>query len=314
MRVLITGATGLLGAHLIKQAIRHKHEVFTLYRTLNKRSYLTECVSENLVHIIQGDVLNTDQIAPIPDIDVVIHAAALASPFKKDFELMQKINIQGTKNLANWAKNIGAKRFIQVSSIACYGDENYSTQIDESYDHQFRPTYYAQSKKEADTWLKNNTSLPLTIIHPCYMLGPYDSRPSSGSILFAIKMKRINRYLNNTKNIVHVSDVADGIFKAIHKNVDGNYILGGDNVKIQDFIFYCAQKLGLDTSHFQTLDEDDLEAKDDERIMREFCLTHPVSWNKAAVDFNYRPLYDWRKAVDDAIDFFCAKKMLRVKQ
>ena len=186
MKILITGATGLLGSHLIEQGLELGHEFYALYRAIPKISYLAQIETHKNLQLIKGDVLEASSLDDIEDLDAVIHCAAFASPFPKDAEKMQKIDVDGTKALYDWAVRNKVQRFVHISSIACLGSQDFSRPVHEASTETLRDTVYAKSKRECDIWLDQQKKLPLLVIHPCYLLGKWDAKPSSGSIFVAL--------------------------------------------------------------------------------------------------------------------------------
>jgi nucleoside-diphosphate-sugar epimerase len=128
--VLVTGGTGLVGAHLLLHLIENGETVRAIYRNSSSVEktkslfslYKKESLFEN-IQWIQADITDTPSLEiAFEDIDYVYHCAALISFDPKDEELIRKINIEGTANIVNFciAKNI--KKLCFVSSIAALGD------------------------------------------------------------------------------------------------------------------------------------------------------------------------------------------------
>ena len=166
--------------------------------------------------------------------------------------------------------------------------------MDEKSIGKFRPTPYAKTKYEADCWLNDNRGeMDLLTIHPCYMLGPWDARPSSGAILFAFFLKRIKYLIDATKNFVSPRDVAIGIYQALKANAQGHFILGGENLKLSNFVELVAKHLQLDSIDTQFIDKASLQEldlnEDQLASIKEFSLADPISWAKATEAFDYNP-------------------------
>ena len=121
MKILLTGASGLLGAHLLEQGLKKGFEFKAVARKVSRRSFLFQV--QDQVEVLSFDL--TDPTRWPTDIfdkvDVVIHCAGLASAFTRDEEKMRLINIEGTKNLFQAAiKYQGSqlKKWIQISSVS----------------------------------------------------------------------------------------------------------------------------------------------------------------------------------------------------
>ena len=309
MRIYLTGSTGLLGSHILKEGLERGHHFVCPVRKINKRCFLHEV--RNQVTIIEGDLLQEN--IDLKEIDTIINCAALASPFEEDSHAMEEINFKFVKKIYKSFLSSKANTFIQISSIATMnnGDEDFV--INEERKGNCRETNYAKSKKNADDWLDSNLESDIDekrtiIIHPCYMLGNYDSRPSSGAILFALKLNKISKYTKNIKNFVHAKDVARGILMAMEKKSHGHYILGGENLSLKDFFEYTLKSLNIEKI-LNLADPSGLN-----NIEKEFCLSSPVSCEKSEKDFNYKAEYDVKEMLSDTISYFESKKMLRVKK
>jgi len=315
LRVLLTGATGLLGSHILKQGLERGVEFICLGRNISKRSFLAIC--ENRVQFISTDLTNQDAINKAAEqittnIDLVIHAAALASPFQKDEEMMEKLNIEGTKFLY---KIFGqSASWVQISSVAAMSDGG-SQVIDENSFGSCRETFYANTKLKIDGWLEQQRD-DILFIHPCYMLGDWDARPSSGSVFLALKFKKFPYYLQGQKNFVAAQDVAKGIWQAIDKQVSGRYLLGHVNIDLQSFFTLACEKLKI-TDLPKPVQVEQLESvcgtEESLRFLQEFCQSNAVDYQKAQREFGYSPLIGLDEMIDKTLSYFQEKKLLRVR-
>jgi nucleoside-diphosphate-sugar epimerase len=253
-------------------------------------------------------------------IDVVIHCAGLASPFARDEEKMRLLNIDGTKNLFQAAKKYQGsrlKKWVQISSVSTLSSGEGNEPSDENNIGKFRPTPYAKTKYEADCWLNDNRGeIDLLTIHPCYMLGPWDARPSSGAILFAFFLKRIKYLIDATKNFVSPRDVAIGIYQALKANAQGHFILGGENLRLSNFVEFAAEHLQLDSIDTQFIDNASLQAldlnEDQLASIKEFSLSDPISIAKATEAFDYNPQTSVEQMISETVQYFIDNRMLRL--
>ncbi|MBL6988929.1 MAG: NAD(P)-dependent oxidoreductase [Bacteriovoracaceae bacterium] len=319
MKVLLTGASGLLGSHILEQGLKLGHQFKVISRSVSKRSFLF--LNLDKVHLYSLDL---SDLSSLPDdlldgVDCIINCAALASVKAEDQSKMRAINLEAPKNLFEMATKEDIPYWVQVSSVStlCSGvDDNI---VDEKDIGNFRKTPYANLKYEFDCWIKKqNSSVRVFTPHPCYMLGRWDSRPSSGSILFAIKMRRFKTLLNAKKNFVAASDVARGIWQGIDSRVIGDYILGNENMSISSFYQLCCEKLNIDFSTFSFIDRQQFKqanfSENEKSFIEEFCVASSVSSNKAKQDFAYYPLTSVDQLLEETLDYFMDFKMLRVKK
>ena len=126
MNVLVTGATGYLGAEVVRAVLGNRHTVIALVRDLEKATLLCDwCVeAQDRLRILAGDI-RTLQHLPT-DVDTLIHAAALRGPGECELRCTEAIetNIQGTLNLLRLSTCHGVKRFVYLSSQSVYGDQS----------------------------------------------------------------------------------------------------------------------------------------------------------------------------------------------
>jgi len=322
MKILLTGASGLLGAHLLEQGLKRGFEFKAVARKVSRRSFLFQVKDQ--VEVLSFDLTDPKSWpakANIFDrIDVVIHCAGLASPFARDEEKMRLLNLDATKNLFQATKKYQGsrlKKWVQISSVSTLSSGAGNEPLDEHRIGKFRPTPYAKSKYEADCWLDDNRdNMDLLTIHPCYMLGSWDARPSSGAILFAFFLKRINYLIDTTKNFVCPRDVAIGIYQALKANAQGHFILGGENLKLSKFVELVAKHLQLDSIETQFIDNTSLHALDlnEDQVagIKEFSLSDPISWSKASESFGYNPQTSVGQMISETVQYFIDNRMLRL--
>jgi nucleoside-diphosphate-sugar epimerase len=233
---------------------------------------------------------------------------------------MRLLNIEGTQNLfqaADKPQNSQVKKWVQISSVATLSSGEGNEPLDEKRIGEFRPTPYAKTKYEADCWLNDNRGkMDLLTIHPCYMLGPWDARPSSGAILFGFFLKKIKYLINATKNFVSPRDVAIGIYQALKANAEGHFILGGENLKLSNFVEVVVKHLELNSIDTQLIDKanlQELDLNDDQlAIIKEFSLADPISWAKASESFDYNPQTSVEQMICETVQYFIDNRILRL--
>lgn len=305
MRVFLTGATGLLGSHVTEQLLLQGAKVSALVRSIPQKSFLGSQSQNSNVNLIEGDLDNPSvwQNKIQGTFDAVIHCAALATVDQSLKSEAWRINFLGTQK-AHQVLREKAEQWIQISSIStlCNGEHS---MVDESHQGQARKTPYAESKLAADQWL-DSVDPDALIIHPCYMFGEWDSRPSSGAIFYALKFKKIQTYQNTMKNFVAARDVAKGILQALHQRARGHYIFGNENVILQDFFLEICREMNISFD----LNEEALSEQSPDWA-KEFCAASAVSWEKARKELSYAPEQNLKNMLKEAMDYFERNKMLR---
>ncbi|EKD30717.1 MAG: Dihydroflavonol-4-reductase [uncultured bacterium] len=233
-KVFVTGANGLLGTNLINELLFKGYRVKGLLR--DKTKYQGPA-HENL-ELTEGNL--ADNLAPVlMDCDCIVHVAAVTSQSLLKYSDYIETNYDATVHLFNLAVQCNIKKFIFVSSVNTIGHGsriNPGTEKDEIR-VPFDSSFYAMSKLQAENYLlQNNQKTEVIIVNPSFMLGGYDSKPSSGKIILMFWKKRVLFYPPGGKNFVHVVDVADGIISSIERGVNGEkYILANENLNYRDF-------------------------------------------------------------------------------
>jgi len=309
LKIFISGASGLLGSHLIHQAISNGIEVCANYRTLTKRNYLFHHKDHPLVSLYPFDLTQEDDFPEIKGVDAVINCAALASSQSSDEVQMRLVNIQAAKNLFNWTAKNNIKKFVQISSSAAIKDTQNS----------IRSTAYAQTKFEIDQWLKDQDSTEVTTIYPGYMLGAWDARPSSGSVFFALRLKKFSSYIDNTKNFVAASDVASCVIETIKQNQSGDFKVGGVNIKISEFLNVfseiTSQAITYITSFPENTPIEELNLNEKEYpLISEFCDTRALDDERTRSTIGYRHKKDVEYMIRETLEYFEKERMLRFKK
>ncbi|TZF98904.1 NAD-dependent epimerase/dehydratase family protein (plasmid) [Chryseobacterium panacisoli] len=233
-KVCVTGATGLLGTNVIIKLLQNGYSVIALVR--KKSGWLGE-ENENL-KLMEAD-LSSDLSLLLKDVDCIIHIAAETRQNLIRYEEYRKVNYETTVNLFTCAESAGVKKFLFVSTANTLGYGNTAFRGNEKAPqlYPFTHSLYAQSKLEAEDYLlKNCNNTDIIIVNPTFMIGAYDSKPSSGKIIFWTWKKKLVFYPKGGKNFVHVEDAANGILNAVeYGKTDEKYLLANENLSYKEF-------------------------------------------------------------------------------
>jgi NAD dependent epimerase/dehydratase len=180
-KILVTGADGFIGSHLVELLMKEDYEVRALaqYNSYNHWGWLEDVEKLSCLEVITGDIRDLNFCQELTkDIDYVFHLAALiAIPFSYvSPSSYLETNIKGTMNMCQAAKLNNIKRFIHTSTSEVYGTAQYIP-IDEKHPLQAQSPYSA-SKIGADAMAMsfyNSFDLPLTIMRPFNTFGPRQS-------------------------------------------------------------------------------------------------------------------------------------------
>ncbi|RKE81937.1 NAD-dependent epimerase/dehydratase family protein [Chryseobacterium sp. AG363] len=233
-KVCVTGATGLLGTNVILKLLQNGYSVTALVR--QKSSWLGE-ENENL-KLVEADLL-CDISVYLTDMDCIIHVAAETRQNLIRYDEYRKVNYEAVVNLFTHAELMGVKKFLFVSTANTLGFGNTAFLGSEKAPqiYPFTHSLYAQSKLEAEEYLlKNSKNTDVIIVNPTFMIGAYDSKPSSGKIIFWVWKKKLIFYPKGGKNFVHVEDAANGVVNAVEKGKNGEkYLLANENLSYREF-------------------------------------------------------------------------------
>ncbi len=237
--VFVTGASGLLGINVIEDLLINSYNVIGILRDKSKFP-LTE--NDNL-KIITGDITEPDTyIDAIKKSQIVIHIAAITDQNIKDYSVYKSINVDASKVLLSKSIENNIETFINVSSANAFGYGSLDNLGDESKSIKapFDKSLYALSKLEAQNEvfkLANTTqSTKVVNVNPTFMIGKYDTKPSSGRIVLSAYKKKVIFYPPGGKSFINVKDAAQTITKAINHGKHGeSYLLSGENLSYKQF-------------------------------------------------------------------------------
>jgi len=236
MKVLVTGANGLLATNTIIELLDRGYLVKGLIRNKNKFASFEHTNLE----LFEGDITNELDIDhAVKDCDIVIHAAANTNQNLLKLSDYQEVNITGTEKILKASIDHAVKKIIFVSTANTfgYGSKNKpGTELTEIKE-PFSNSYYALSKLKAENIiLKASKKIDVVVVNPTFMLGAFDAKPSSGRIILMGLKKYVVFYPPGGKNFIHVNDAASGIVNAIKKGKNGEtYLLANENLSYKEF-------------------------------------------------------------------------------
>ena len=181
--ILVTGATGLVGSHLLLKLIEQDRVLVALYRSESKKNSTLNFLKERtksakVAEIIwrKGDVCNQPSLAvAFEGITHLYHCAAFISFAHYKQETLMEVNQQGTTNLVNLAIKHQLKKIAYISSIAALGSDTTSDSIDESTpwnaDQDHTPYAYSKFGAELEVWRATQEGVPAVIVNPGVILG-----------------------------------------------------------------------------------------------------------------------------------------------
>lgn len=243
-KVCVTGADGMLGAAICRELIAQNYDVTAF--VLPNRSL---AVLENLeISIAYGNLLDkTSLMKAFDGCDCVIHVAASTAVWPRKSPSIMQVNFEGTMNVADVVQEKGIRRLIHIGTASSFGNGTLQVPGNEMspYNSARFKMDYITSKYLAQEYLleqHKTTGLPVLIINPTFMIGPYDSGPSSGKMLLALYTGKLPAYTKGGKNFVYSLDVARAAVNAIKfGNIGECYIAGNRNLSYRQFLSIACQ-------------------------------------------------------------------------
>jgi dihydroflavonol-4-reductase len=240
MRILVTGADGMLGSNLVRLLVERGHDVNVLVHPTSQALTLNGL----RIRKFPGDVLIPATVDPaMENAEVLIHAAALTRVWPSRCEKVRRVNIEGTRNMIEAALKHHIRRMIFIGSASSV-DEKYLVDGEYCFSCPQTGLDYIDSKYEALQLVMDafrTRGLPALAILPTFMIGPYDSLPSSGKMILAQARERVPFYTRGGKNFVCAKDVAAAVANSVDYGRLGKiYIAGNENLSFREFFTRAA--------------------------------------------------------------------------
>jgi dihydroflavonol-4-reductase len=245
MRVLVTGATGLVGNNVCRMLLDRGDAVRVLARVSSDPRTLKGLDVET----VQGDVRDEHQVRRAADgVDGVIHCAAHVRIGWTELDVAREINVQGTQHVAQAARAAGV-RLVHVSSVDALsaGSPNRPACEDDRRPPK-TPCPYVVTKRAAEEAVEAEMQqgLTATIVNPGFMLGPWDWKPSSGQMIVQLAGGFAPVAPRGGTSVCDVRDVAGGILAALDQGQPGRrYILAGQNMTYLELWRQIARVVGV---------------------------------------------------------------------
>jgi dihydroflavonol-4-reductase len=247
MRVLVTGATGFVGAAVARALVHSGTQVRVLVRAGSERRNLKNLA----VEIAEGDLTDRASLdRAMADCTAVYHVAADYRLGAREPAQLYRNNVDGTRNIVDAARHAHVERMVYTSSVATIGlppngapgDEETPVALADMIGH------YKRSKYLAEELVRDAARLgfPVVIVNPSTPIGPGDVKPTpTGQLVLDAACGRTPAYVDTGLNIVHVDDVAAGHLLAFQRGRTGErYILGGEDMTLRAILEQIALLVG----------------------------------------------------------------------
>lgn len=246
--ILVTGVTGFIGSHVAERLLREGCAVRGLVRNLEKAKPL----EAKGMQIVRGDMTDrASLINAVKNTEIIFHFAGILADEYRSWSYYRKVNVDGTKILADAAIESGIELFIHTSTAWVYGKDAVGI-INEQSPKIFSGTRYCDTKLEAENIIRGlNKNLPVIIVQPTDVYGPGDETYTlgplrmikSGTMILPGKGKGLI-------NAIYIDDLVEGIILAAKTGKTGDeYLLGAkEQVTAAEFFGALAGTIGRPTA------------------------------------------------------------------
>jgi len=244
---LVTGASGFIGSAVVRALISQGYRVRALCEPGRDDRSLTGLPVER----IDGDIRDPATLdRAVEDVETVFHLAAIYRFWAADPDLFYDVNVGGTMNVIRAARAAGSK-LVYTSTVATVGVAENGRPASEQTLVHFKHLFghYKRSKylAEHEVLRAGAAGLPVVLVHPTFPVGERDTAPTpTGRTIVEFLNGRIPAYVDTGLNVAHVDDVARGHVLAAQRGAPGrSYILGGENMSLQEMLATLADVCGL---------------------------------------------------------------------
>lgn len=254
--ILVTGATGLVGAHLLLKLSEDDSKIRAIYRNSKQIEKTKVLFDQNAkTHLFskiewtKADILDISSLEiAFQNIEFVYHCAAKISFSPNDEKALRKVNIEGTANIVNFCIDKKVKKLCHVSSIAALGNlaqnETVITETTEWNPEKLHSDYgISKYGAEMEVWRGFQEGLEVVIVNPGVIFGTGFWNQGSGKFFTTIK-KGISFYTNGSTGYVCVKDVVTIMEKLMKSEISGErFIVISENRTYKNIIYTIADKI-----------------------------------------------------------------------
>ena len=244
MNIGVTGANGHIGGNLVRRLLQEDHHI----RVLKYRGQ--EALEGLDLEIFEGDLLDPESLRTFAEgMDTIIHLAGFISIGYNSFELLNEVNVKGTQNMVQAAKEASVKRFIHFSSIDAFDHKPLDKPLDENNPLALNSHHgYDKTKAVAHAWVleQQSTDFDVIVMNPTSVIGPNDFKPSlQAQFISQICNGSLPGLVNGAYDWVDVRDICEATARAVYQGNGGeNYILSGHYKSVPDFVALVGEVVG----------------------------------------------------------------------
>lgn len=248
MRIFLTGATGYLGGALARRLAGDGHEV----RALVRPGRAVQALVNAGVTPCTGDITERASMREgMSGADWVIHAAAYVE-LDAPREAMERVNVQGSENVASLAHKLGVGRFLSVSSIARFGGSPEDGSAGDEGSPVLRPfpSLYSETKHAGQERIRQwaRQGLALNTVFPSLIYGPPGKRQGSNALLRALAKGRFPALVGGSRKTswIFLDDVVEAMVRVLERAAPGrDYVLAGEVTTVRDLARQVCRLAGV---------------------------------------------------------------------
>ncbi|ABS28262.1 hopanoid-associated sugar epimerase [Anaeromyxobacter sp. Fw109-5] len=246
-RVLVTGATGFLGANVARLLLERGVEVRALVRAFSPRTN----VDGLPIELVEGDLRDAEAVRrAVRGCRRVFHVAADYRFWARDPRELYASNVEGTVHVMEACLAEGVERVVYTSTVGTIGLAAAPAPCDEHTPLVAGQltSHYKRSKLEAERAALSYVArgLPVVVVNPSAPVGAWDVKPTpTGRILLDFALGKLPAFVDTGLNVVHARDVAEGhLLAAARGRVGERYILGHRNMTLAEILAEAGAILG----------------------------------------------------------------------
>jgi len=238
-KIFVTGATGKIGSHLVPTLLDQGYKVTALVRDKSRLS-----LEHKNLKSIEADLLEVSKYQKIlSECDFVFHLAAYQNISDSEIDNFVRVNVEGTRSILKAALNSKIKRFFYISTVMVFKPTK-NKPIDENSPKKNpgNPNYYVETKLRALRIIDQfKNKIPITVFYPTIVIDPKEKVQGllwtiigggiPGGLMCLIGNKK------RIMNYIFMDNLVDAMASVVSmKNLDQDYLLGGENLSVEEYL------------------------------------------------------------------------------
>lgn len=227
MKVLVTGATGLVGNALVRRLVERGDTVRALVRDVERAARVLPAG----VEMVRGDITAPESLPEaMRDRELVFHAAGMPEQWQRDESIFDRVNRQGTVNVLEAAMAAGVGRVVYTSTMDVFAAPRGGTLVETRLDSAPKPTAYERSKQAAEREAEDirQRGLDVVYVNPSAVYGPSPVHVSLNGFFIQLLSGKLPATPPGGMSVVYVDGVTDAHLAAAERGRSGERYLVSD--------------------------------------------------------------------------------------